>query len=90
MANKWTTSDELKPCPFCGAEGKLKRHIYHELDDTFGVICSACEAQTSQFFIERDDAIEAWNRRSGNYILVRKYTNKEILDGIEKGNNHGE
>ena len=27
-------SDELKPCPFCGGEPKLKRN-----DDTFSVIC---------------------------------------------------
>ena len=27
-------SDELKPCPFCGGEPKLKRH-----DDTFIVVC---------------------------------------------------
>lgn len=27
-------SEELKPCPFCGGEPKLKRH-----DDTFSVIC---------------------------------------------------
>ena len=80
-------ADELKPCPFCGAEGKLIRHIYHKLNDTFGVECLGCKAQTWQFFSDREDAIEAWNRRSGNYILVRKYTNKEILDGIEKENN---
>ena len=28
-------SDELKSCPFCGGEPKLKRH-----DDTFSVICA--------------------------------------------------
>ena len=27
-------SEELKPCPFCGGEPKLKRH-----DDTFIVVC---------------------------------------------------
>ena len=54
---------KLKPCPFCGAEGKIKHHIFQEMDDTFGVICGACEAQTSQFFVEIEDAIEAWNRR---------------------------
>ena len=50
---------KLKPCPFCGGKAMDagKRRNYYE------VCCSGCPA----FIVElnRDRAIEAWNRREG-------------------------
>ena len=57
---------ELKPCPFCGKRGILKRK------EIFGrpyykVECLDCFAAT---FSEptREEAIEAWNRRVDNAL----------------------
>ena len=55
---------ELKPCPFCGGEAETKRHKFFVGSDTYGVVCTKCEARTSQFFDTQAEAIEAWNRRA--------------------------
>ena len=55
---------ELKPCPFCGEKGILKRkeilgrHYYK-------VECLDCFAATFSE-LTREEAIEAWNRRVDN------------------------
>lgn len=55
---------ELKPCPFCGGEGCLQEHIFVGYTNTYGVVCLDCCAETRQFFRTREEAIEAWNRRT--------------------------
>lgn len=60
---------ELKPCPFCGgAEAKLKTHNSRKgllgIKEFYYVRCQICRASASVMFT-RDEAIEAWNRRSG-------------------------
>ena len=67
-------TDELKPCPFCGGEAKLK-HGYRRKGEKFGnkayVQCKKCGCKTllySQSAYERwqtvdEIAIHAWNQR---------------------------
>lgn len=64
--------EQLKPCPFCGADVESGVHIdvvvsFNELkDDThYGVICENCGARIGCFKI-LEEAVEAWNRRINN------------------------
>ena len=67
---------ELKPCPFCGGEAKMKhgfpRHQQKGIRQSV-VQCKSCGCMTvtfSQLAYERwsdvdEQAAEAWNRRTG-------------------------
>lgn len=50
---------ELKPCPFCGGEAKIKKNI---LNEDIYVECRNCYSRTDGFGIT-EYAIEQWNRR---------------------------
>jgi len=50
---------ELKPCPFCGSE-----HVVCTKPTTWQVWCTDCKC-IGPWKTEREDAIEAWNRRAG-------------------------
>lgn len=54
-------NEELEPCPFCGREAVIKRSS----DSRYYVMCGKCEAKTHKY-IDKSDAIEAWNRRVDN------------------------
>lgn len=69
--------DELKPCPFCGGNGKLLDNGYEEpvidengayvdMDisepDIFWCQCEVCGAMTTGKETE-EEAIEEWNHR---------------------------
>ena len=60
-------TDELKPCPFCGSEGKLKV-ADGILDDYTMFYCycpnGKCIAGGTDWFRSREEAIEAWNTRA--------------------------
>lgn len=56
--------EELKPCPFCGGEGCVQKHVFKGYTDTFGVVCLDCCCETRQFYKTEAEAIEAWNRRA--------------------------
>lgn len=58
--------NELKPCPFCGGEAYIcKENIpYHPT--SYAVDCGndRCDVDPStDFFEDKEKAIEAWNRR---------------------------
>ena len=55
----------LKPCPFCGGEAKIMKHLFNNQSTSYGVKCKRCLAETFQFFKSREKAVEAWNRRAG-------------------------
>ena len=73
-------SEELKPCPFCGGEGKIKAASKEHIGFTIWCECKNCHAQTSGYcpdmkkedtVIEnidscRNKAVEAWNRRAND------------------------
>ena len=58
---------EIKPCPFCGSEGKLhhKRNL-----GTWIVECSNNSCPASYMigydYDTQEEAIAAWNRRNGD------------------------
>lgn len=65
---------ELKPCPFCGKANAwpiryaLRGGVFHEHEVAYRwcVICPDCGGSVDKgFFVGRDDAVEAWNRRAG-------------------------
>lgn len=51
--------EELKPCPFCGAEGRLIDLAGYE------VHCTQCGCDVVPASGGKSDAIAAWNRRPG-------------------------
>ena len=58
---------ELKPCPFCGGEAKIKLFksgIFKRIT-VYYAECAVCGNQTKVQF-ETEQAIEAWNRRAQN------------------------
>lgn len=72
--------EKLKPCPFCGGEGKLKAAKKDSVGFTIWCECKKCHAtiqgvcpnmKDEDFALEhidfcRDDAIRAWNRRAND------------------------
>jgi Lar family restriction alleviation protein len=53
---------ELKPCPFCGGEAKIRDFTIVDLEPEIDVFCTNCGGQTFVYGTE-EEAIEAWNRR---------------------------
>lgn len=63
---------ELKPCPFCGFEAKLKQDIRYpkparEPRKAFEVVCQNPECiigfVDEKYFMLKREAVETWNRR---------------------------
>lgn len=61
-----TTSDENKPCPFCGCE-ILEMERFENAAGHYRVYCpDCCTVGPIQFDDQSElSAIEAWNERSG-------------------------
>lgn len=69
QAGRKDKPEQLKTCPFCGADEESGVHIdvvesFDELEDDthYGVICENCGARIGYFKI-LEEAVEAWNRR---------------------------
>lgn len=63
---------KLRPCPFCGGQAEIQVHEFCELQNTYGVKCRNCDAQTGQFYLSEGHAITLWNIRvtsAGSYDL---------------------
>ena len=57
--SKEILTDELKPCPQCGA---LPEHIHLScFGRMFYMYCGNCEAE-SDIFATKDEAVEDWNK----------------------------
>ena len=64
---------DLKPCPFCGGEARIRTGITSGISKSSKaiIICQKCLASTDWFCDKEGDAefvfeaIEAWNRRAG-------------------------
>jgi Lar family restriction alleviation protein len=68
---------KLKPCPFCGS-GKVNviEHKFYHLPSSYGVRCFNCKTESYQYFDTQEEAIEAWNRRTGDTEALRKAARK--------------
>lgn len=59
-------SEELKPCPFCMNPAGISitdiAYGLKSIRDLYSVHCTDCLIETKTFF-EKQQAIEAWNRR---------------------------
>lgn len=59
--------NELKPCPFCGGEARLRAfrtyiQSKHRMGEKYYIECCECGLNAPNF-INKEEAIEAWNRR---------------------------
>ena len=66
--------DKLKPCPFCGSDGRIitdEPNCPH-YRTTFYVICmnSMCECEL-RHSIDKELAITAWNTRADGWVSVK-------------------
>ena len=55
---------ELKKCPFCGGEVKISTEQVDAVTEVYNFVCSSCDSYTYFDFCDREEAIEAWNRRT--------------------------
>lgn len=77
-------TEEIKPCPFCGASAK-KGEVYRANRTTFYSFCCSsnpgdkCMASPAEpltglrWFNTRKEAIAAWNKRASNHGEIVKY-----------------
>ncbi len=56
-------SEELKPCPFCGAAANIEKEVDSGALDEYTIRCMSCLARTVIRYSE-DKAIQAWNKRA--------------------------
>lgn len=65
---------ELKPCPFCGAEGLVPRDEGDTHCGVWFLTCQVCHAQ-GPCAITASRAIDAWNNRCDNEAadIIRHY-----------------
>lgn len=54
---------EIKPCPFCGGEGRLEETIMGRPIEYF-IGCRNCGIET-RLFKTSEEALEFWNTRKG-------------------------
>ena len=52
--------EALKPCPFCGSEAFTH---YHELEETWSVGCTICQAKIPYVAFTEAEATSVWNTR---------------------------
>lgn len=75
------TDSKLKPCPFCGSEGKVRK-----FDQFFKVFCTncSCVCSTPQIcYYSEEDAVNAWNTRPlSGAALSEDWT--ETIDALQR------
>ncbi len=54
---------ELKKCPFCGGEAKMKYNV----NKYYWAVCSECSVETDGSY-SKIEAIKQWNRRANDEI----------------------
>lgn len=60
------TEIELKPCPFCGGEAKVKKTRQGYCVEAYSVICEniKCRGNAKKYVRNMNTAIDDWNRRA--------------------------
>ena len=67
----------LKPCPFCGGEARIKARYYRAIDYySYSGVCAECNASMDPKDTEAE-AIEAWNTRW-------ERTCNRVMHGLER------
>jgi Lar family restriction alleviation protein len=56
------TKAELKPCPFCGGEVKIKSDCKNYIHSFYWITCNECGTRQMPS-IHKEAVIESWNRR---------------------------
>ncbi len=69
---------ELKPCPFCGGEGKLYVFPDHIMTK-YNVQCLGCGA-SGRYSNSKNDAVYAWNYRTSINIDILKMELRKYAD----------
>lgn len=67
-------SDKLKPCPFCGGEGRLQTDFRNNR-----IICNTCGAYGGHTYYSEQEAIEVWNKR----VLDTKAVCQRVRENIK-------
>ena len=68
--NKWASSKDLKPCPFCGSHDIANvsagtagpTNVWHAGDEIFAVNCRECGASVPNGY-RNQVVVDAWNTR---------------------------
>lgn len=58
----FSTSEELRRCPFCGCTAHYAHYHYKGFGNTHIVRCNGCDAETHEYYTA-EEAANAWNMR---------------------------
>ena len=58
---------ELKQCPFCGADAKIESYS----DKEYLAMCTECYGMIENWFEQREEAVNAWNKRVNERLEVK-------------------
>lgn len=76
--------DKLKPCPFCGGKAIITV-LQHRFTDLYFCSCEKCHiSQTSGEYTFRQEAINAWNKRSNDAPVSLREAEKLICENRER------
>lgn len=65
-------SEKLKPCPFCGGMNlTIQKYAHLCGQDRFRIFCECGCSMDAGFWIHRNQAVEAWNRRASGWIHIK-------------------
>ena len=56
--------DNVKPCPFCGAEARILIMTYDNNVEEYKVVCPHCGISQKEYIASKDLAVTMWNRRA--------------------------
>lgn len=75
-------SQELKPCPLCGAHAELYIDFMKHPDELYWVYCAGSvygDCATTRVFHTEKEAVEAWNTRPIESALQARIAETETL-----------
>ena len=84
---------ELKPCPFCGKEGKVKQEHFTSIEDCKldYVMCEKCGIYFETYTRDDVDAVTIWNTRPAEDAKCREIDNlkRALQQIVEIANRRG-
>lgn len=81
-------SDDLRRCPFCGGEAKIRSYRtfiddFHGIGTKFYVECGECSARRHLGERTEEEAIAAWNARAERTCHIRYHGGAVSEGGME-------